>query len=102
MKMNLDAEQALEDRTMQLFVALGWATANAFYEACAPDKATAAPHLRQGGRGRPGDYWMKEKRQDARTPSRKEAKKKNLASLRLCALALKKPCVKFLEFRRSA
>jgi len=43
---NLDAEQALEDRTMRLFASLGWATANAFYEAFDPQDATASrPYL---------------------------------------------------------
>jgi len=43
---NLDAEQALEDRTMRLFASLGWATANAFYEAFAPQDATPSrPYL---------------------------------------------------------
>jgi type I restriction enzyme R subunit len=43
---HLDAEQALEDRTMRLFASLGWATANAFYEAFAPQEATASrPYL---------------------------------------------------------
>jgi len=43
---NLDAEQALEDRTMRLFASLGWATANAFYEAFDPQEATdSRPYL---------------------------------------------------------
>ena len=43
---NLDAEQALENRTMRLFASLGWATANAYYEAFDPQKATASrPYL---------------------------------------------------------
>ena len=45
-RVNLDAEQALEDRTMRLFASLGWATANAFYEAFDPQKATISrPYL---------------------------------------------------------
>lgn len=43
---HLDAEQALEDRTMRLFADLGWATANACYEAFDPQDATPSrPHL---------------------------------------------------------
>jgi hypothetical protein len=50
--MNLDSEQALEDRTMQLFAELGWGTANAFYETFRPAEATATrPYLgRREGR----------------------------------------------------
>jgi len=49
--MNLDAEQALENETMQLFAALGWQTANAYYEAFTPEAATPTrPYL-----GRPDD-----------------------------------------------
>ncbi len=44
--MNLDAEEALENRTLQLFAELGWQTANAFYEAFTPEKATVKrPYL---------------------------------------------------------
>ncbi|MCD6344318.1 MAG: type I restriction endonuclease subunit R [Anaerolineae bacterium] len=61
--MNLDAEQALEDRTMQLFAELGWQTANAFYEACAPDKATAArPYL---GRRDEAEVLLRDRVMDA-------------------------------------
>ena len=43
---NLDAEQALEDRTMRLFASLGWATANAFYEAFDSQEAPSSrPYL---------------------------------------------------------
>ncbi|MCP4537529.1 MAG: type I restriction endonuclease subunit R [Chloroflexi bacterium] len=43
---HLDAEQALEDRTMRLFANLGWATANAYYEAFDPQAATPShPYL---------------------------------------------------------
>jgi len=43
---NPDAEQALENRTMQLFTELGWRTANAYYEAFVPDEATTRrPYL---------------------------------------------------------
>ena len=49
--MNLDAEQALETATMRLFAALGWQTANAYYEAFTPEQATSTrPYL-----GRPDD-----------------------------------------------
>jgi hypothetical protein len=61
--MNLDAEQALEDRTMQLCAELGWATANAFYEACASDKATAArPYL---GRRDEAEVLLRDRVMDA-------------------------------------
>ncbi|MGC9395534.1 MAG: type I restriction endonuclease subunit R [Anaerolineae bacterium] len=44
--MNLDAEQALENATMQLFAGLGWQTANAYYEAFTPEAATPTrPYL---------------------------------------------------------
>jgi type I restriction enzyme, R subunit len=47
---NLDAEQALEDRTMQLFHELGWQTANAYYEAFDPGKAAPRrPYLGRSG-----------------------------------------------------
>jgi len=43
---NLDAEQALENRTMRLFADLGWATANAWYEAFDAQQASASrPYL---------------------------------------------------------
>jgi type I restriction enzyme R subunit len=44
--LHLDSEQALENATMGLFRSLGWTTANAFYEAFAPDEATPTrPYL---------------------------------------------------------
>ena len=45
MAIDVDSEAALERATMQLFASLGWQTANAFYEAFAPEQATPArPH----------------------------------------------------------
>lgn len=50
--MNLDAEQALENRTLQLCAELGWETCNAYNESFTPAQASPArPYLGRENRG---------------------------------------------------